>query len=302
MFPQIPLTDTGKSGETCTIDKQYSSHIIVAVCKTMVNPTDGKITVGIVETFFGSLFDEVNPQTGADLFIGNIINANSKYVEFYKNHYLAPQTAAGIKTASSVPQFYIKDSAELNNACKFVGIDQDSYDVDNIYFDAEGKRLPYCPTEVVYSYAQYLKAINAANIFVFNKKTTILYNNHPYAEFSSFSKKEAQKIIADTTGLYGKEMGTTLNIANNFLKDIDRCINFKFHNDFGTVKLPESLPIEVYKNLFYNEKSDYYTQDNSVSGFDVYQAYTDIICNGKSKDLVNRFEKTLLVSRIMGVN
>ena len=82
---------------------------------------------------------------------------------------------------------------------------------------------------------------------------------------------------------------------------IDRCINFKFHNDFGTVKLPESLPIEVYKNLFYNEKSDYFTKENSVSGFDVYQAYTDIICNGKSKDLVNRFEKTLLVSRILGI-
>ena len=82
---------------------------------------------------------------------------------------------------------------------------------------------------------------------------------------------------------------------------IDRCINYKFHNDFGTIKLPESLPIEVYKNLFYNEKSDYYTTDSIVSGFDVYQAYTDIICNGKSKDLVNRFEKTLLVSRILGI-
>ena len=82
---------------------------------------------------------------------------------------------------------------------------------------------------------------------------------------------------------------------------IDRCINSKFHNDFGTIKLPESLPIEVYKNLFYNEKSAYFTNDDRVSGFDVYQAYTDIICNGKSKDLVNRFEKTLLVSRIMGL-
>jgi hypothetical protein len=109
------------------------------------------------------------------------------------------------------------------------------------------------------------------------------------------------------------DMGARLHQLENmeFTKDqmynelgmqIDRCINFKFHNDFGTVKLPESLPIEVYKNLFYNEKSDYYTQNNSVSGFDVYQAYTDIICNGKSKDLVNRFEKTLLVSRIMGVD
>lgn len=88
---------------------------------------------------------------------------------------------------------------------------------------------------------------------------------------------------------------------NELGMQIDRCINYKFHSDFGSVKLPESLPIEVYKNLFYNEKSDYYTEDTHVSGFNVYQAYTDIICNGKSKDLVNRFEKTLLVSRILGI-
>ena len=95
---------------------------------------------------------------------------------------------------------------------------------------------------------------------------------------------------------------TKEQMYNELGQQIDSCINFKFHNDFGTVKLPESLPIEVYKNLFYNEKSDYFTQNDIVSGFDVYQAYTDIICNGKSKDLVNRFEKTFLVSRIMGVN
>lgn len=91
------------------------------------------------------------------------------------------------------------------------------------------------------------------------------------------------------------------NMYEELGMQIDHCINFKFHNDFGTVKLPESLPIEVYKNLFYNEKSPYFSKEGIVSGFDVYQAYTDIICNGKSKDLVNRFEKTLLVSSILGV-
>lgn len=82
---------------------------------------------------------------------------------------------------------------------------------------------------------------------------------------------------------------------------IDRCINYKLTNDFGSVKLNESLPIEAYKNLFYNEKSDYYTTDDRVSGFDVYQAYTDIISNGKNRDLVNRFEKILMVSKILGI-
>lgn len=111
--------------------------------------------------------------------------------------------------------------------------------------------------------------------------------------------------IADNMGAKLREL-SNLEISRNQMyselgMQIDRCINTKFHSDFGAIKLTESLPIEVYKNLFYNDKSDYYTQDDVVSGFDVYQAYTDIICNGKNRDLVNRFEKTLLVSRILGI-
>lgn len=111
--------------------------------------------------------------------------------------------------------------------------------------------------------------------------------------------------IADNMGAKLKMLSemefTRDEMYNQLGMQIDRCINYKFYNDFGTVKLTESLPIEAYKNLFYNEKSDYYTKEDSVSGFDVYQAYTDIICNGKSKDLVNRFEKTLMVGQILGI-
>lgn len=86
---------------------------------------------------------------------------------------------------------------------------------------------------------------------------------------------------------------------------IDECINKKFTTDFGTVKLSESLPIDAYKNLFYNEKSDYYTTNDIVTGFDIYQSFTDLISNGKgsgnNKELVNRFEKTALVGKIMGI-
>ena len=111
--------------------------------------------------------------------------------------------------------------------------------------------------------------------------------------------------MVDNMGLKLKQLSemefSREQMYNELGMQIDRCINYKFHSDFGAIKLPESLPIEAYKNLFYNEKSEYFTKDNIVSGFNVYQAFTDIICNGKNKDLVNRFEKTLLVSRILGI-
>lgn len=83
---------------------------------------------------------------------------------------------------------------------------------------------------------------------------------------------------------------------------VDRCINEKFVTDYGTVKLAESVPVEAYKNVFYNDKSDYYTDQGTVSGFDVYQSFTDLICHKKGADLVNRFEKCWLVSKVMGLN
>ncbi len=91
------------------------------------------------------------------------------------------------------------------------------------------------------------------------------------------------------------------NMYNELGNWIDRCITSKFNNGFGTIKLSESLPIEVYKNLFYNEKSNYYTTNNSVDGFTVYNAFTDIISNDKGKDIVNKFEKTLLIKDIMNI-
>lgn len=83
---------------------------------------------------------------------------------------------------------------------------------------------------------------------------------------------------------------------------IDNCINSKYITDAGVVKLAESIPIEAYKNVFYNEKSDYYTSESIVSGFDIYQSFTYLISNSiKGSDITNRFEKSYLVAKIMNI-
>ena len=81
---------------------------------------------------------------------------------------------------------------------------------------------------------------------------------------------------------------------------IDRCITSKFNSGFGTVKIAESAPVNVYKDLFYNEDSKYYSQGEEVDGFTVYNTFTDLITQDK-KDLVNKFEKTLLIKEIMDI-
>lgn len=113
---------------------------------------------------------------------------------------------------------------------------------------------------------------------------------------------EMTNIITDRLNRLSNMVFTKEECFTELGRWVDNCITNKFTSEFGTVKLAESTPIEAYKNLFYNNKSEYYTKENTITGFDVYQSFTDLICNGKNADLVNRFEKCYLVSKIMGIN
>lgn len=60
---------------------------------------------------------------------------------------------------------------------------------------------------------------------------------------------------------------------------VNNCLNPKknyYCSVGGKVKLPETLPVDVYKNLFYNDKSEYYSSEGFTNGFNIYNAFTDI--------------------------
>lgn len=82
---------------------------------------------------------------------------------------------------------------------------------------------------------------------------------------------------------------------------IDNCIRYKYTSTYGTIKIAETMPIEVYKNILLDAKSPYYRKDQVIDGFTIYNAFTDIITNDKGKDIVNKFEKILMVENILKV-
>lgn len=84
---------------------------------------------------------------------------------------------------------------------------------------------------------------------------------------------------------------------------IDNAIRVSQNNEFAKVKLATSDVITAYKNLFLNSKSDYYQNPNNaeISVFDVYNSFTDTICNSKKSDMITKPEKVLLVSDILGL-
>lgn len=155
---------------------------------------------------------------------------------------------------------------------------------------------------------QYVGAIRCAclNLCTFNPDALSVQELNPEEpinySFLSNCLSLTDTIIATLKKLSEVEFNKTECFTNYLGKWVDRCITAKYNSGFGTVKLAESTPIDAYKNVFYNEKSEYYAKEGFASGFDIYNAFTDLICNGKSADLINRFEKIYLVSQIMGIN
>jgi hypothetical protein len=92
------------------------------------------------------------------------------------------------------------------------------------------------------------------------------------------------------------------NINESLGKWIRNCINYSYDNHYGKVKIACSTPIDAYKALFEKEDSDYFFDNEPViSMYNIYNAFTQIITDSRKKDSFNVFEKTLLISDILGV-
>ena len=76
------------------------------------------------------------------------------------------------------------------------------------------------------------------------------------------------------------------------------------HQDygFGKVKIAVSTPVDAYKQLFIDQDSPYFIPDGiDPTMFDVYNSFSQIITDDK-KDIMNKFEKTILINRLLKVS
>lgn len=70
---------------------------------------------------------------------------------------------------------------------------------------------------------------------------------------------------------------------------------------FGKVKIAVSTPIDAYKQLFIDQESQYFIPEGrNPTKFDIYNAFTQIITDDK-KDIMNKFEKTIIINRLLEV-
>jgi hypothetical protein len=79
LFPTLQVDTNGR------FESYLARQILVAVCRTFEDTNEaGKTGVQILETFVGSLnATAINDSTGESIFIEDIINENSDFIEFY---------------------------------------------------------------------------------------------------------------------------------------------------------------------------------------------------------------------------
>ena len=123
--------------------------------------------------------------------------------------------------------------------------------------------------------------------------------------------KPFERIIeqTDDTSIWMKKLieseftCNTRNINESLGRWIRNCINYSFDNHYGKAKLAVSTPIDAYKSLFEKEDSEYYAgiDSGSISMYQVYNAFTQVLTDGMKKDPFNIFEKTLLLKDILDI-
>ena len=99
-FKNMEFTDAGAD-----IDPSFAQHLGVLVCRTIPDAgNEGKLYVAIEESFIGSIHhDYRNPATGQSEFLGDIVNAGSRYIKLYRNTATASATKiAALKTNAEV--------------------------------------------------------------------------------------------------------------------------------------------------------------------------------------------------------
>lgn len=84
---------------------------------------------------------------------------------------------------------------------------------------------------------------------------------------------------------------------------IRRTLGSSYDTGYGKVKIATSVAIDAYKLLYEKEDSPYFVKPGeTTSAFNVYNAFTELITNVDTRDIMNKAEKTLLLKDILGLS
>lgn len=142
------------------------------------------------------------------------------------------------------------------------------------------------------------------NICVFNPDFLQVTEIQPTTKFNITFIDDVMNKTDETVRILKKMKSTFLShdkVYDALGQWIDKCLMYGYDNTCQKVKLSENLPIKVYKDVYLDQSSQYYANNQESTYFNIYNAFTDIITNDGDKDLINKYEKAWLAYRILSL-
>lgn len=82
---------------------------------------------------------------------------------------------------------------------------------------------------------------------------------------------------------------------------VDKTLDCVYSSEYGKVKIANSVPLDAYKSILKDKDSDWYVPStHGIHMRDIYNCLLHLI-QKDDKDIVNQFEKTMLINNILGL-
>lgn len=154
----------------------------------------------------------------------------------------------------------------------------------------------------VYKIFKAYKDRKTNNLYVFNENWLSVYELKPSEEFIEFDEviKNLMQLTDDSELRFKK-------LNNEFLSSVDEdrqrklgeliedSMLFEINNKGGKIKIAPAMVLKAYQNVYLDSSSKNYVPDTEeCSMFNYVDAFSSLITED-NKDIINRFEKNLLI-------
>ena len=142
------------------------------------------------------------------------------------------------------------------------------------------------------------------NLYAFDLTKLIVQELEPETAIN-YNSVDSLLSSTDTNNLMIEQLNKTEfdkrnNMVHRLGEWINSTLNYSYTNEGGKIKLSTTMPVDVYKSLLLDKDSDHYIMEsNPIMMSNVFRSFASIIRN--DKDIVNNFEKTFLVSKVLGL-
>ena len=84
-------------------------------------------------------------------------------------------------------------------------------------------------------------------------------------------------------------------------EQIEKVMHLEWANASGKVKLSPAMCVKAFQMVYIDSRSPYYVKDTEeCSVFNYYNAFTQLVTDDE-RDIVNKFEKTLLIDSLFNL-